>query len=314
MNNRIINRIIRRANGLSERDIVDSDTDSDTESEVSNWEERELRELQNVQELSFDLDVVKFKNSKKTDPNFIKNLKTIITVDNETRCSICLNDIPKDISINILPCKHKFCIPSEECAGIIPWLKSNNTCPVCKFKLPTFSDALDKHILRSSSRYGGNRRFTSTSTSPTYIQPNIRRNMRSNIRSRMNNQVITSIYSQPRFRTGSMGMRRRRMLDNIENIQEIDYFNNINLRESFNRHFNNNNDDNDNSEINYQLNEYCTNNDNCEYCVYAYDTNLIITERARNLSLIYSKCPNAIQLIINQNHSFQDEITMFRLI
>ena len=38
-----------------------------------------------------------------------------------------------------LPCKdkHYFHIKKEECGGIYPWLKENNTCPLCRHKFPS---------------------------------------------------------------------------------------------------------------------------------------------------------------------------------
>ena len=44
----------------------------------------------------------------------------------------------------ILPCgeqKHYFhCDYSETCSGILPWLKENNTCPICRYSFPIDND------------------------------------------------------------------------------------------------------------------------------------------------------------------------------
>ncbi|EEF44516.1 E3 ubiquitin-protein ligase RNF115 [Ricinus communis] len=46
------------------------------------------------------------------------------------RCAVCLEDFePKEI-VMLTPCNHMF---HEEC--IVPWVKSNGQCPVCRFAL-----------------------------------------------------------------------------------------------------------------------------------------------------------------------------------
>jgi hypothetical protein len=57
------------------------------------------------------------------------------TVDTSKECYICLKSFTKGKKIRILPCKHLFC---EEC--LKPWLKTNYTCPTCKYKLKQFDD------------------------------------------------------------------------------------------------------------------------------------------------------------------------------
>ena len=46
-------------------------------------------------------------------------------------CCICLSDISKGEETVLLPCGHMF-----HCSCTMPWLKKNNTCPVCRFELP----------------------------------------------------------------------------------------------------------------------------------------------------------------------------------
>ena len=47
-------------------------------------------------------------------------------------CSICLNEIKKEEDTCLIPCGHMF---HDKC--INKWLDTNNTCPVCRFELPT---------------------------------------------------------------------------------------------------------------------------------------------------------------------------------
>jgi E3 ubiquitin-protein ligase RNF115/126 len=46
-------------------------------------------------------------------------------------CSICISDMAKGDETLLLPCGHMY---HSGCA--MPWLKNNNTCPVCRFELP----------------------------------------------------------------------------------------------------------------------------------------------------------------------------------
>lgn len=47
-------------------------------------------------------------------------------------CSVCKDEFEENQEINKLPCGHLFHI---EC--VIPWLKQRNSCPTCRFELPT---------------------------------------------------------------------------------------------------------------------------------------------------------------------------------
>ncbi|CAK7348176.1 unnamed protein product [Dovyalis caffra] len=52
------------------------------------------------------------------------------TEDDGKRCAVCLDDFePKEL-VMLTPCNHMF---HEEC--IVPWVKSNGQCPVCRFVL-----------------------------------------------------------------------------------------------------------------------------------------------------------------------------------
>ena len=68
-------------------------------------------------------------------------------IDNKNNCSICMDKFKLNDKVLILPCgeqKHYFhCDSSETCSGILPWLKENNTCPICRYSFPIDNDTND---------------------------------------------------------------------------------------------------------------------------------------------------------------------------
>ena len=68
-------------------------------------------------------------------------------IDNKNNCSICMDKFKLNDKVLILPCgkqKHYFhCDSSETCSGILPWLKENNTCPICRYSFPIDDDTND---------------------------------------------------------------------------------------------------------------------------------------------------------------------------
>ena len=73
---------------------------------------------------------------------FLEGLEetTIDNNDDNNTCSICLEELKEGDIVIKLPCNgkphHFHSTKSEECDGIIPWLKGNNTCPVCRCEFP----------------------------------------------------------------------------------------------------------------------------------------------------------------------------------
>ena len=60
-------------------------------------------------------------------------------VEKKTTCALCLDELILGEDIIELPCKdkHYFHIKKEGgCPGIYPWLKENNTCPMCRHQFP----------------------------------------------------------------------------------------------------------------------------------------------------------------------------------
>ena len=53
-------------------------------------------------------------------------------IDNDHSCSVCKDIFEIQQNVLYLPCKHVY---HEDC--ILPWLKERNSCPTCRFELPT---------------------------------------------------------------------------------------------------------------------------------------------------------------------------------
>ncbi|KAK7343313.1 hypothetical protein VNO77_11964 [Canavalia gladiata] len=67
----------------------------------------------------------------------VDNLPTI-TVDDElltselNQCAVCQDEFEKGSQVRQMPCKHVY---HDAC--LVPWLKLHNSCPVCRYELPT---------------------------------------------------------------------------------------------------------------------------------------------------------------------------------
>ena len=73
-------------------------------------------------------------------------------------CSICLTSIDKDQDTILIPCGHLF---HNQC--IVKWLEMHNTCPVCRYELPT--DDEDYERTRNNSRSNSNLNFSNVRSS-----------------------------------------------------------------------------------------------------------------------------------------------------
>ncbi|XP_051122522.1 E3 ubiquitin-protein ligase RING1 [Andrographis paniculata] len=63
------------------------------------------------------------------------------------QCAVCMDDFEIGTVVKQMPCKHVY---HHDC--IIPWLELHNSCPVCRYELPT--DDPDYQSLVNSSRSG----------------------------------------------------------------------------------------------------------------------------------------------------------------
>ena len=76
------------------------------------------------------------KKEHPTDKNVLDSLPTtkiedVSKLDQEQKkCTICLEEYQKGEELIVLPCIHLFHKPC-----IVNWLKKQNSCPICKFKL-----------------------------------------------------------------------------------------------------------------------------------------------------------------------------------
>ena len=94
----------------------------------------------NVEQRSFNEQKSKIKPCAS---NFIESLEDMTIneddIKNNLSCAICQESFKLNEIIKELPCKpnqHYFHFKNDECEGIIPWLKLNNTCPICRFEFP----------------------------------------------------------------------------------------------------------------------------------------------------------------------------------
>jgi E3 ubiquitin-protein ligase RNF115/126 len=65
--------------------------------------------------------------------------KKIKEMGNENTCAVCKDEFECGQDCLSMPCQHYF---HKEC--IIPWLKERNSCPVCRFELPTDDEDYEK--------------------------------------------------------------------------------------------------------------------------------------------------------------------------
>ncbi|KAK1428103.1 hypothetical protein QVD17_16931 [Tagetes erecta] len=63
---------------------------------------------------------------------FVKNLDCVVVDATGLVCVICKDDLCVGGVVNRLPCGHVY---HPSC--IVPWLNARNTCPLCRYELPT---------------------------------------------------------------------------------------------------------------------------------------------------------------------------------
>ena len=75
-------------------------------------------------------------NTRPTDPDTVRNLplETVGPADHGESCPVCQDDFKMGEPVKVISCCHRFHV---DCLD--PWLKMNNTCPVCRFELKAAS-------------------------------------------------------------------------------------------------------------------------------------------------------------------------------
>ncbi|XP_059651780.1 E3 ubiquitin-protein ligase RING1-like [Cornus florida] len=81
----------------------------------------------------------------------IKITASLLDLDPVILCAVCKDQFVVDVEAKQLPCKHMY---HSDC--ILPWLAQHNSCPVCRFELPTENeDSREKRRSRTAAlRFG----------------------------------------------------------------------------------------------------------------------------------------------------------------
>jgi len=115
-------------------------------------QEQQEETIRQILDLFFSSDRAFADRQPPTSPLAIDELDIIQFDDDKTvakykseNCPVCTDTFKKGQEARKLPCKHVF---HDDC--IIPWLEKHNTCPLCRYKLPT----LDAHY-EATKRNGG---------------------------------------------------------------------------------------------------------------------------------------------------------------
>lgn len=78
------------------------------------------------------------------------------------KCAICLDEFNEYEEVLSLPCKHVF-HASDDCVKV--WLKTHNTCPICRYKLPV-DDPESEAKVRISRGTDGETSISTTTNLP----------------------------------------------------------------------------------------------------------------------------------------------------
>ena len=70
----------------------------------------------------------------------------------ENSCPVCKEDFVINEDCLLMPCEHHF---HKDC--LIPWLKERNSCPVCRFELPTDDEDFEKRKKEAAKNNNNNR-------------------------------------------------------------------------------------------------------------------------------------------------------------
>jgi hypothetical protein len=92
------------------------------------------------------------KGSPPAAKSFVENLPLVELTEEELKkkdvvCAVCKDEVTVEEKVRKLPCSHCY---HEDC--ILPWLSIRNTCPVCRFELPTDDADYEQSKIRSVAR------------------------------------------------------------------------------------------------------------------------------------------------------------------
>lgn len=118
-------------------------------------------DIQDIQEQSFQEQQVLQAPCSMEFINKLEELDIIQSdIDEKLSCAICQEEFKLGEKVVGVPCSpkpHYFHIENSNCEGIIPWLKENNTCPVCRTEFPkeVIKEDTDSTRLQRMAQQGG---------------------------------------------------------------------------------------------------------------------------------------------------------------
>ena len=97
-------------------------------------------DLQDIEEESFQEQKILETPCSLEFINKLEELEIIQSdIEEKLSCAICQEEFKlgeKVVGVPCSPMSHYFHIENINCEGIIPWLKKNNTCPICRTEFP----------------------------------------------------------------------------------------------------------------------------------------------------------------------------------
>ncbi|GJR85948.1 E3 ubiquitin protein ligase CIP8-like protein [Tanacetum coccineum] len=115
----------------------------------------DAREFEEIMELLAETDSLR-RGPPPAAVSFIENLMCVI-VDEESVCVICKDNTCVGSVVNRLPCAHVYhplCIKT--------WLNARNTCPLCRYELPTDDKDSDKRRNQETEEHGAGEEYASS--------------------------------------------------------------------------------------------------------------------------------------------------------
>jgi E3 ubiquitin-protein ligase RNF115/126 len=70
----------------------------------------------------------------------------------ENSCPVCKDEFVVNEECLLMPCEHHF---HKDC--LIPWLKERNSCPICRYELPTDDEDFERRKREAKNNNNNNR-------------------------------------------------------------------------------------------------------------------------------------------------------------